>query len=220
MSVVSKTSLFAAALVLAASSCAHKELTGEEHRQQAAHEMAAADRERAQFDPSQTAMAVTPRGASFTDDPTGAPRFYNPSAAHLVEADRKMASAFRHLEAARQLEKYENAACSGISDAERMSCPLIAPHVEKIEEGSKGVVLHLKTAQAAKTVSIQMQCHLAFAQANNFDKSPCPLYMKGVAITLVGQAIEVTSSDPKIAQEVRAEARRMFGEPTNTVSQK
>ncbi len=213
----SKTLLLAACVFV--SGCAHKEMTGEDHRAAAAADMKKADQEKAKFDPDQTQMAIQPRSSGFTDDPTMPPRFYNPSAAHLVEADRKMDSAFKHLEAARKLEKYEDAACAGISNAERMSCPLIAPHLEKIEEGSRGIVMHLKTAEKAKTLSTQMRCHLAFAQANNFEASPCPLYLKGVSIALVGDKdIEITSSDPKVAAAVRDEARRMFGEPANTVS--
>jgi hypothetical protein len=214
---VPKTLLIAACVF--AAGCAHKEMTGEDHRAAAAADMKKADQEKAQFDPNQTQMAIQPRSAGFTDDPTMPPRFYNPSAAHLIEADRKMDSAFKHLEAARKLEKYEDAACAGISNAERMSCPVISAHLEKIEEGSRGIVIHLKTSEKAKILSTQMRCHLAFAQANNFESSPCPLYLKGVSITLVGdKAIEVTSTDAKVAATVREEARRMFGEPANTVS--
>ena len=215
---VSKTPLMVAAFFFVAS-CAHN-MTGEDHRAAAANDMAAADKEKAKYDPGALQMAVVPpRTSGLSDEPTSAPIFYNPTAAHLDEADRKMDSAFKHLEAARKLEKYEDAACAGISTAVRTSCPLIAPHLEKIEEGSRGIVLHIKTAEQARQLSIQMRCHLAFAQANNFDRSPCPLYFKGVVITLVGdKAIEVTSTDPNVAREVRQEARRMFGEPQNKVS--
>jgi hypothetical protein len=212
---LSKTLLVAAIALV--TGCAHKEMTGEDHRAAAAADMAKAEHERAKYDPNQTALAITPRNNP--DDTLTPPRFYNPSAANLAEADQKMKSAFAHLEAARKLEKYEDAACAGISAAERMSCPLIAPHIDKIEEGSKGVVLHLKSPEKAKTLATQMQCHLAFAKANNFNRAPCPLYVKGVAIGLVGdKAIEVVSGDADVAREVRDEARRMFGEPPNTVS--
>ncbi|GEM_PF-3504796 len=82
-----------------------------------------------------------------------------------------------------------------------------------------GVALHLKTLEKARTVSNQMRRHLAWAQANNFDRTPCSLYIKGVKIPLVGDmTIEVTSDDPNIARAVRDEARQMFGELANTVS--
>lgn len=207
--------LFAALAIL--TSCAHAELTGEEHRAAAAAEMRKAEKERAEFDPNASAVVVQPR-SPFAEDPT-VPRFYNPSAEHLIEADERMKSAFKHLEAARKLETYEDASCNGISQAERMSCPLIAPHLEKVEEGSRGVVLHLKTPERAAVLAGQMKCHLAFAKATNFEKVPCPLYIKGVNIGLVGdRTIEVTSTDGKVAAQIREEARRMFGEPAAPVN--
>lgn len=197
--------------------CAHTEPTGEEHRAAAAKELSEAAREKAKFQPGSTVVALEPRGV-FAADPIG-PRVYNPSASHLAEADRKMEKAFAHLEAARKLDQYKDAACSGLSTAERTSCPLIAPHLERIEEGSRGVVLHLKTAEKAKVLAGQMRCHLAFAQANNFEQLTCPLYMKGVAINLSGErAIEVLSMDANVAQQVRGEARKMFGEGPAGVS--
>ncbi len=217
---VSKTPLWVAAL-FAVTGCAHNEMTGEDHRQAAASDMASAEQSKAKYKPDEVVMSMPIRNANPIDDPIAPPRFYNPTASNLAEADRKMDSAFKHLEAARRLEKYEDVACVGLTRAERTSCPLIAPHIDKIEEGSKGVVLHIKTAEKARILSAQMHCHLAFAQANNFERAPCPLYLKGVTITLVGdKAIEVTSSDPAVAREVRQEARRMFGEPPSTVTQR
>ena len=187
---------FQVAAIFVFASCAHTEMTGDEHRAAAADDMAAAA-------------------------PSTQTTFYKPGEANLADADRKMASAFAHLNAARKLERFENDACFGISTPERMSCPLIAPHLDKIEEGIRGVVLHFKSAQTTRTVGIQMRCHLAFAMANNFERTPCPLYLKGVVITLVGdKAIEVTSTDPNVTRAVREAARRMFGEPPNTVSRR
>ena len=200
-------------VVFLAAGCAHVDLTGDEHRDAAAADIAAAERAKAKFDPEQQRIESSHITAPFKDDPIAPPRFYNPSQAYLSMADQRMASAFKHLDAARRLEHFEDVACSGISEAERTSCPLIAPHVAQIEEGSRGVVLHLKSAERARTLSIQMRCHLAFAKANDFDRTPCPLYVKGVAITLIGPTqIEVASPDPNVAREVREEARRMFGE--------
>lgn len=196
-------------------------MTGEDHRAAAAADLAKAEAEKAKFDPSETRVAITPRTSthaadptgSFADDPAAPPRVYNPSAAHLAEADRKMESAFKHLEAARKFEKYEDAACAGLTLAQRTSCPLIAPHLENVEEGSRGVVLNVKTAERATTLAGQMQCHLAFSKANNFEAAPCPLYMKGVDIQLTSATtIEITSKDAKVAAQIRQEARRMFGE--------
>ena len=179
------------ALFFSLTGCVHAELTGDEHRKTAAVEIAEAE-----------------RSAS-----------YEPSDANLAEADRKMASAFRHLNAARMLENFQDDACWGISGPERTSCPLLAPHLDRVEERGDGVVLHFKSAPTTKTIATQMRCHLAFAMANNFERVPCPLNLKGVAITVVGeQAIAVTSADPIVARALREEARRMFGEPLSTVT--
>lgn len=207
--------------LLALPRCAHVEPTGDEHRAAAAADMAASEEARAKYDPEHRALETVPPTHAQADDPTPPPRIYNPTAIHLAEADRRMTSAFKHLEAAQKLEKFEDAACTGISDAERTSCPLVAPHVQTIEETARGVTLHIRTAEKAKPLSIQMRCHLAFAQANNFEKVPCPLYMKGVSITLVGtQTIEITSSDPKVVRAIIGESRLMFGEPPANVSMK
>ena len=179
------------AVLFSLTRCAHTELTGDEHRKAAAVEIAAAERSTS----------------------------YEPSDANLAEADRKMASAFKHLNAARQLENFQDDACWGISDPERTSCPLLAPHLDRVEERADGVVLHFKSAPTTRTIATQMRCHLAFAMANNFERIPCPLYLKGVAITVVGeQAIAVTSADPSVARTLREEARRMFGEPPSTAT--
>lgn len=205
--------------------CAHKDMTGEDHRAAAAADMAKAEAERAKFDPNDQRIVVTPRTSthaadptgSFADDPQPMPRVYNPSAAHLAESDRKMESAYKHLEAARKLEKYEDNACAGLTPAQRTSCPVLAPHLSNVEEGSRGVMLNVKSAERAKTLASQLQCHLAFSKANNFEAAPCPLFMKGVDIQLTSATtIEITSKDSKVAAEIRQEARKMFGE--NTVS--
>lgn len=199
------------------SACAHAELTGEEHREAAARDLKAAEQERAKFDPGATAVAVDPRGA-FADDPAG-PRFYNPTADSLDKADRKMQSAFKHLEAARKLEAYQDLACSNLPTAQKTACPLIGPSLVKVEEGSRGVILHFSSVERAKELVEQMRCHLAFAQANDFDRVPCPLYMKGVQIAASGdKAIAVTSADPAVAARVRLEARQLFGQAPDAVS--
>ena len=202
--------------------CAHREPapTGDDLRRLAAADLAAAEQARAKYDPEKRAVAVTPRSQDLIDAPPVATRVYNPTAVHLAEADRRMQSAFKHLEAARRLETFESAACAGISTAQRIACPLVAPYIESIAEGPRGVVLNIKSAERARMLAIQMACHLAFAQANNFERVPCPLYMKGVAIALTGErAIEVSSMDPQVSAAIREEARLMFGEaPPENVS--
>ena len=51
------------------------------------------------------------------------------------------------------------------------------------------------------------------------NRTPCPLYIKGVEIDLLGdRAIAVTAKDDGVAAQIRQEARRMFGESPNQVS--
>jgi hypothetical protein len=195
-----------------ATGCAHTEMSADEHRAVAARLQQRADEERAAFDQNATAVAVGPR-SPFADEPP-AMRQYNPTAVHLAEADRQNAEAFEHLKAAQKLEKYEDQACSGITAAERTACPLLAPYISAVEELSSGISLHLKPGAPAATLANQMQCHLAFAKANGFDRAPCPLFVKGVKIKFHdNRQIDVVSADATVAGEVRLEARKLFGEP-------
>lgn len=210
---ISKTRL----LMLAAtagclSACAHTdEMTADEHRAQAVHDQRLAEVEKSQYDPNAIARTPAPRGPEADIAPEL--REYNPTAAHLAEADRKMRESFGHLNAADKLERYEDVACANVSLAERTSCPLLAPHVASVEEGSRGVTLHLTQSAPAQRLASQLSCHLAFARANGFDRAPCPLFLKGVTITLRGsQLIDIFASDAKTASELRLEARRMFGQ--------
>jgi hypothetical protein len=206
--------LFAAA-VFAAVSCAHtREMTAPEHRAEAARHQQVAANEEARFDARETRPTLAAR-SPFIEEGPGL-ELYNPSAAHLNEADRQMRAAFEHLQAAQQLEKFEDVACAGISVAERIGCPLLAPHVQSVEEVAQGLVLHLKPTAPAKSLAAQMRCHLAYAMANGFDRAPCPLYVKGVKIALNGErSIDVRSPDARVAGEVRLEARKLFGEPAS-----
>lgn len=194
--------------------CSHtrpSELTADEHRTQAAQHEQAAAAQRSQYDPAKSRLAVAPR-TPFSEEP--GPRLYNPTAAHLSAADRQLSAAFEHLNAAQQLERYEDEACAGLTLAQRTACPVLAPWVVKVEELAQGLTLHLKADAPVAQVTAQMQCHLAFSQAHGFDRAPCPLYLKGVRIAAAdGKAIEVHSTDPTVAAEVRLEGRRLFGAP-------
>ncbi len=202
-------------VMLALVGCAHTkndEMTAEEHRAEASKHQDAAAQQEAQYNPNETRPVLAPR-SPFVEDAPGL-HSYNPTAEHLNQADREMARAFEHLKAAQALEKYEDSACAGISPAERSACPLLAPFVEAVEEGSQGLTLHLKASAPAKRIAAQMGCHLAYAQANGFDRTPCPLYVKGVKIAMrEDRLIDVKSTDGTVATEVRLEGRRMFGEP-------
>ena len=194
-------------------SCAHNEpMTGDEHRAAAEVAEHKAALERSQYDPNAEAHVVTPR-VPITDIGVDSMRAYNPTQEHLVEADRQMKIAFQHLQNAGKLEASEDAACVGIPGAERVSCPVMAPFIEEVSESREGVTLQLKPAAPALRLVSQMRCHLAFAKATDFDRVPCPLYIKGVTINLrEGRMIDIFSPDAKVAADVRREARRMFGE--------
>jgi hypothetical protein len=123
--------------------------------------------------------------------------------------------AFDHLKAANELERSASEACAGINEVEQRACPLLAPHIRRVEEVAQGVRLHLKPQAPAADLAARMRCHLALAQAHGFDRVPCPLFVKGVRISTrsgADKAIEVFSLDPRVAGEVRLEARQLFGE--------
>ena len=192
--------------------CAHAEMTGDEHREAAVGAEQRAAVEKSEYDPSATATrVVSPRAPIEAEiEPM---RQYNPTLGHLTESDRQMKIAFDHLKAAQKLDTYEDAACTGVSIAERTSCPLMAPHVASVEESADGVTLHLKGGPAAERLAAQMKCHLAFAKASDFVSVPCPLYVKTVTLTLRERTLlDIFSPDPKVAAQLRRDARKMFGE--------
>ena len=169
------------------------------------------EQEKATDDANATAETIPPH-APYKGEPVVL-QAYNPTDVHLAEADRQMREAFEFQQASERLAKYEDAACNGISKELRTACPVVAPHVDRIQERVEGVTLHLKPGAPAKALVAQMRCHFAFAEATRFDRVPCPLYIKGVKIELRGSdEIDVFSSDPEVAAQVRRQARRMFGE--------
>lgn len=194
--------------------CAHtapQEMTASEHRAEADRHQREAEEQREASKDTPVFYGNAPRSPFSDESPTLKP--YNPTAARLDEADRQMQKAWEHLKAAQALEAFEAKACEGISVAERTACPLLAPHTAWVEEIAQGLTLHLKPQAPKQRLVTQLQCHLAYAQANGFDRAPCPLYVKGVAITLVGDAIDFRSPDARVAGEVRREGRKLFGEP-------
>lgn len=204
--------LLVAALLLAG--CTHtrpEEMTSSEHRAEAARHQENSEDARASATDTPVLFAAPPR-SPFNDE-SATLRPYNPSAARLDEADRQMRAAWEHLQAAKDLEKYEAAACEGVPAAERSACPVLAPHTAWVEEIAQGLTLHLKPAAPKQRLAAQLQCHLAWAQARGFDRTPCPLYVKGVKITVAENAIDFRSTDAAVAVEVRREGRKLFGEP-------
>ena len=163
-------------------------------------------------DDANASPETIPPHAPSMGDP-GALQAYTPTETHLADADRQMREAFELQKASERLAKYEDAACNGISKELRTACPVVAPHVDRIQERVEGITLHLKPGAPASALAALMRCHFAFAEATRFERVPCPLYIKGVKIELRGSdEIDVFSSDPEVAAQVRRQARRMFGE--------
>lgn len=199
--------------VLFALGCAHTkepELTATEHRNEAAIHQAAAEAERAKFDPLDR-RTLPERNESVGNDPWT--RVYNPTASHLEAADREMKEAAGHLAAARQLEAFADRHCAEIPPEQRAACPLLASSVTVVRETKYGVMLELKPAADAVDIVHRLDCHLAWAVAKGFDRPSCPLFVKGMQVALVlgnGKSISMSSDDPAVALELRAQARRIF----------
>ncbi len=200
------------ALVLLCMACAHTredEMTAAEHRNEAQIHTARAAEKRAKFDPGERRAIGKPQG-----DAEWSARVYNPTQEHLDDADRDMRAAAEHLRAARKLEAFEDARCADIPKEQRGACPLLASSVTRVTETPKGVLLELKASVDAVSTQRMLDCHLAYAYANGFDRPSCPLFVKGMTISLVlgngGRWIAMTSEDAKVADEIREQARRVF----------
>lgn len=206
--------LLLAVFALWCSGCAHTrddEMSAPEHRNEAAIHAARAGQQRGQFDPGERRAIARPHG-----DPTQEwnARVYNPSREHLDAADREMRSAAEHLAAARRLEAFENARCAEVPRAERAACPLLASSVTRVSETQFGIMLELKPEVDAVATQLRLDCHLAYATAQGFDRPSCPLFVKGMTIALVfgdgRHFIAMSSDDPKAAEQIREQARRIF----------
>jgi hypothetical protein len=208
--------IHSALMLLFAVACAHtkdEELTAAQHRNEAKVHTAQANAARSKYELEADDLRKVPR-------PIGDPayewnsRSYNPSAQHLDDADRQMRAASEHLRAARRLEAFEDAKCREIAPAERAACPLLASWVSKVTETQQGVLLELKPDIDAVDTHRRLDCHLAYATAQGFTRPSCPLFVKGMLISLVLDAdkrsIAMTADDAKVAAEIRAQARRIF----------
>lgn len=209
--------------VVAASSCSHtqEELTAPEHRAAAAEHRAAALEERERYDPSQEKRAPLPPRTPFNDqvmlDPDATT--YNPTEEHLHRADAQMKEAAAHLKAARKIESFEHQACKAIAPAQRASCPLLASQVALVNQLPNGLALVLKPGANGEDINQRLNCHLAYANANGFDRPSCPLFVKGMDIRLKGDSVlELTAEQPEAVQAMKRQARRIFVGEQPTIS--
>lgn len=198
--------------LLAVTACSHPidgSLTAPEHRDLAALHEARAEAERRKYDPTLTREAV--EYSPFTDLSEHVITQYNPTANHLAEADRELKSAAAHDQAAAKLVAFEDRACPDLPSRERAACPLLASQVERVQNDSKGVRLTIEAGADARAIEQRLQCHLAWARANGFDRPTCPLFVRGMSIGLRPQSVIALHGDtPEVAHALQAQARRIF----------
>lgn len=203
-----QTWLRSTVLFLVLGACAHvDELTADEHRNAAVREAAKAHQERDAYEPGPRTAPRGPLTSSLSSDLW----VHDSAEQHLLAADAHQRLAHEHLEAAQRLEDFEDAACRGLSKAERSACPLITSSLERVEGVERGVRLVLKASAPTEQLVAQMRCHLAFSRAQGFDRPTCPLYFKGVELEARAGSIDVVSADAAVAARIRAEALVMFG---------
>lgn len=203
-----------------AASCSHtraREMTVNEHESEAARHEEAARRDREQFEPGATNQV--PGRGPFVDSPSNWMSAYNPSTEHLVAADAQMRKATEHLAAARQLERFEADACKDIAPAARAACPLLASSVSRVGHTERGVELELKPGADVEGTVRRLNCHLAYAEANGFEKPSCPLFVRGMTIRQRGDRIvELRGSSTEVAAELQTQSSRVFtGAPIPTL---
>lgn len=210
--------LLLAVLVTACSHAEDKQLTAAEHRELAAMHEARAEAERNQFDPSQSRGPI--QRTPFTNLPDSVATEYNPTAGHLTAADREMRRAAEHSKEAAKLEAFEDVACSSLPKEQRAACPLLASQVKLVQNDKKGVRLTIKETADAAQIEKRLQCHLAYAKSIGFDQPTCPLFVKGMSISMAGpKVIALHGDSPEIARSLQEQARRIFvGESNVPVS--
>lgn len=201
-------------LTALATSCAHpakESLTAIEHRNEAELHKAASERVASQYEPGLNVKA--PGRGPFVDSPGSGLSTYNPTAAYLLDADRELRKAAEHLAQARQLESFADVACREIPPAERAACPFLASSVTLVREVPTGLELELKPTVDARDTHRRLSCHLAWAQANGFERPSCPLFFKGLKLAVREGPVNALLFDgetPEVAAALRAQARLLF----------
>lgn len=212
---------FRVALLLGAATtlatCAHtkpEEMSAEAHREEAArHEREAID-ESAQYDPGARQMSSEWRTPFDGEDVAVVD---NPTIGHLESAEAHRRHAEAHEHAAQTLEKLETTSCGNADHQTHASCPLLTPYVARLRENGRGVELMFKDDAPIDELVQRMQCHLAWSRTEGFppEQLPsCPLYRRGAEVRRTGErTVEIGARDGKVAEEIRADSRRLFGAP-------
>jgi len=179
------------------------------HRREAQKEAAAAQNERQQADSAQVTPTFVSAPSSDTQGYFILPDREQVRTERLSRAQQLSDHARQHEAAAAYLEHFEEAECKAVPAAARAACPFLGPAVEVVDIPG-GVELRLAKGARVDAILAQMRCHFAYAQSRGFNDVPsCPLYMKGIDIRAAATplAIDVVSSDARVAREVRARSR-------------
>jgi len=133
-----------------------------------------------------------------------------PQAEQAARSERLQTHARQHLNAAKDLETSEDAACKSSPGAERAACPLLGP-ATTVEDIPRGIRIFFAGGARVDAILTNMRCHLAYARARGFaEVNSCPLYVRGVDIVRGpgARSIDIvsTSENAKVADEIRVRA--------------
>ena len=168
------------------------DMSAAEHRQAAAGDEASADEHESRYDPDSRATLGTSTAA--TSDVFYGLDSYNPTEAHLGEAQALRDQAEQHREAAAALERYEDEQCARFPPATRPSCPLLG-QVASVEDVDGGVRLHFVDGVRVDAVADHMRCHLAYARTQGRQgMDHCPLYLEGVSVERADDVVTLTTN--------------------------
>jgi len=212
-----------AGLLLAACGCAGNvqvvkpdDMSAAEHRREAKREQAAArelDGNIVPPDPLAWQQPTeAPSGFIFPVSPLNPEVSGNAVAEHqkLREADGLREEAHQHRRAARTLESAERSACGDTPASGRAACPVLGP-LTTLHDIPGGVRATFADATRVDAVVEQMRCHFAYERTRGFDPATsCEIYMRGVDIRRAPHdpaSVDITSSDPGGADELRALSR-------------
>lgn len=156
----------------------------------------------------------------------------NPTAEHLVEAERHRKMAADHRAASKALRDAEASACVGLSDQDRDMSPFSHREdiagVEPLTSGGRsrslpttvGAVITFRATPGMTTQWLQrlVDCHLARSAAMGHDvpeMAYCPLMPKSTTARVVardaGFAVEVRSDDSESVKEIIKRAQALVG---------
>jgi len=191
-------------------------MSAEAHRAEAHREDAEAARHLEQYDPT----AGVPYGSDPLDDDFDYSYDdgdlywgiddYNPTEGHLRRGTELERAARQHREAARVLERFEEAQCKSFPPETRVLCPILGP-LEIATDIPGGTRIRLEKDTDVNATIAHMRCHMAFARARGWkDMETCPLYMKGLKVHRVGRSrsIDLTVDRPEAVQDLRRRAAR------------